>query len=72
MSINHSLPHAAVQHTPHATDAGLDIWGLFARHVKLLVAAVLIAAGVSYVYFEQMAPVYESMGRMVEIGRAHV
>jgi succinoglycan biosynthesis transport protein ExoP len=65
MSMNHSRPLASAQQTPHAAEAGLDIWGLFARHVKLLIIAVLIAAGISYVYFEQKVPIYESMGRMV-------
>jgi capsular exopolysaccharide synthesis family protein len=46
-------------------DAGVDLWGLFTRHLRLLVAAVLIAAGASYVYSEQQVPTYESMGRMV-------
>ena len=63
--MNNSRARVAAPHAPHAGEPGLDIWGLFARHVKLLIAAVVIAAGVSYVYFEQKAPIYESMGRMV-------
>jgi capsular exopolysaccharide synthesis family protein len=65
MTTNNSQPHPAAPPTSHAIEAGLDIWGLFARHSKLLIAVVLIAAGGSYIYFEQMAPLYESMGRLV-------
>jgi capsular exopolysaccharide synthesis family protein len=65
MSMNNSRPSDAALQAPHAAESGFEIWGLFARHVRLLIAAVVIAAGVSYVYFEQKVPIYESMGRMV-------
>ena len=63
--IDHTRRHDLSATSASPGDSGLDLWGLFARHIKLLVAAVAIAAGVSYAYFEQQTPIYESMGRMV-------